>query len=71
MPLAIMKPSLVPVVSYNKFNQFQKTDSECKSQDICQELTVTSEVILKYFFLRYLEDSGKHSDKRMVYATSL
>ena len=43
MPLAIIKPSLVPVKSYNKFNQgnFQKTDTEGKSQDICQELTVT------------------------------
>ena len=47
MSLAIIKLSLVPVISYNKFNNFQKTDSECKSQDICQELTVTSEVILK------------------------
>ena len=47
MPLAIIKPSLVLVISYNKFNHFQKTDSECRRQDICQELTVTSEVILK------------------------
>ena len=47
MFLAIIKSSLVPVISYNKFKHFQKTDSECKSQDICQELTVTSEVILK------------------------
>ena len=50
MPLAIIKPSVVPVLSHNKYDHFQKTDSECKSQDICQELTVTSEVILKYFF---------------------
>ena len=42
MPLAIIKPSLVPVKSYNKFNHFQKTDSEGKSQDICQELKVAS-----------------------------
>ena len=47
MSLAIIKSSLVPVISYNNFNHFQKTDSECKSQDICQELTVTSEVIIK------------------------
>ena len=57
MSLAIIKLPLVSVISYNKFNNFQKTDSECKSQDNCQELTVTSEVILKYFFLRYLENS--------------
>ena len=57
MPLAIITSSLVPVISYNKFNHFQKIESECKSQNICQELTVTSEVKLKYFFLRYLEDS--------------
>ena len=47
MSLAIIKWSLVPVISYNKFSHFQKTDSECKSQDNCQELTATSEVILK------------------------
>ena len=47
VPGAIIKSSLVLVISYNKFNHFQKTDSECKSQDICQELMVTSEVILK------------------------
>ena len=50
MPLAIIKLSLMPVINYNKFNHFQKTDSECKRQDICEELTVTIEVILKYFF---------------------
>ena len=44
MPLVIMKSSLVPVKSYNKFNQRKcsKTDTEDKSQDICQELTATS-----------------------------
>ena len=44
MPQAIIKPSLVPVKSYNKFNQgnFQKTDGDGKSEDIWQELTVTS-----------------------------
>ena len=47
MSLAIIKLPLVSVISYNKFNNFQKTDSECKNQDNCQELTVTSEVILK------------------------
>ena len=47
MSLTMIKSSSVPVISYNKFNHFQKTDSECKSQDICQELTVTSEVMLK------------------------
>ena len=56
MPLAIIMPSLVPVKSYNKFRHFQKTDSKGKSQDICQELTVTSGHT-KVFFLRYLEDS--------------
>ena len=50
MPLAIIELPLMPVINYNKFNHFQKTDSECKSQNICEELTVTSEVILKYFF---------------------
>ena len=47
MSLAIIKLPLVSVISYNKFNNFQKTASECKNQDNCQELTVTSEVILK------------------------
>ena len=47
MSLTIITLSLVPIISYDKFNHFQKTDSECKSQDICQERTVTSEVILK------------------------
>ena len=44
MPLVIMKSSLVPVKSYNKFNQRKcsKIDTEDKSQDICQELTATS-----------------------------
>ena len=35
MPLAIIKPSLVPVQSYNKFNHFHETNSEGKTQDIC------------------------------------
>ena len=56
MPLAIIKPSLVPVKSYNKFHHFQKIDSQGKSQDICQELTVTGGYT-KVFFLRYFEDS--------------
>ena len=44
MTPAMVKPSLVPVKSYNKFNQgkFQKNDIGGKSQDICQERTVTS-----------------------------
>ena len=48
-------PSLVPVKSHNKFKEenFQKTDTEGKSQDICQELTVTSGYS-KVFFLRYM-----------------
>ena len=61
-------PSLVPVKSHNKFKEenFQKTDTEGKSQDICQELTVTSGYS-KVFFLRYMHYSWKHSNNRMVY----
>ena len=42
MPLAIIKPFLVSAKSYNKFNHFQRTGNKGKSQDICQEPTVTS-----------------------------
>ena len=66
MTLAIVKPSLVPVKSYNKFNQgkFQKNDIGGKSQDICQERTVTSGHTK-------IKDSWKHSDNMTVYTTSL
>ena len=44
MPPVIINPPLMPMKNYNKFNQgnFQKIDIESESQDICQELTVTS-----------------------------
>ena len=44
-------------VCYNKLKKgnFQKTDVGEESQDICQELTVTSDHT-KSFFLRYLGD---------------
>ena len=40
------------IISYNKFNleNYQKTDVGGKSQDICQELTVTNTHTLKNSF---------------------
>ena len=53
MPLVIIKSSLLPIKSYIKFNQgsVQKLDTEDKSQDIYQELTVTSghQIFLEIF----------------------
>ena len=73
MPLVIIKSSLGPVKSHNMFNQgnVQKNDTKAKSQDICQELTVTRGHTKVLFFLRHLKDSWKYSNNRMVYAISL
>ena len=53
MPLVVIKSSLTPVKSYIKFNQgsVQKIDTENKSQDIYQKLTVTSghQIFLEIF----------------------
>ena len=51
MALAIIKTSLVSVISYNKFNHFQKTDSECKNQ----ELKVTGAVFFSEIFGGFLK----------------
>ena len=59
MPLVIIKSSLGPVKSHTMFNQgnVKKNDTKGKSQDTCQELTVTSGHIKVLFFLRHLKDS--------------
>ena len=59
MPLVIIKSSLGLVKSHNMFNQgnVQKNDTKGKSQDICQELTVTRGHTKVLFFLRHVKDS--------------
>ena len=58
-------------VIYNNCSLKKQFGIKTKSQDICQELTVTRGHTKVLFFLRHLKDSWKYSNNRMVYAISL